>query len=219
MQRFNSTIKIKPCKCGCGKPKKLGLNGYAKIECVPQEIKDADPEKYKRSHITNRNKVNLNNLSKKVKTYAEEKNALKSPKNSLKLLLLECDSLFSNYIRDRDADEKNTLTCYCCGKKGLKTDRVDKEDPKSDFLFNCGHFVSRAIYSLRFDEFNCSTIDNYCNLDMHMNPKGKAYQQFRTKLVSELGEEKVQWMEKQKYVINKLTHSDLESIIEKYKKV
>lgn len=217
MQMFNSTIKQKKCKCSddCDKFPTLGWKGYFSGHAT-QELK----EKQTVRSVANRNRHNLSNLSKKVKTYAEEKNALKTPKNSLKLLLLECDSLFSNYIRDRDADEKNTLTCYCCGKKGLKTDRVDKEDPKSDFLFNCLHFVSRTIYSLRFDDIhNARTGCCYCNEKMHSQPKGKEYQIFRQKLVIEFGEEKVQWMEKQKYVINKLTHSDLESIIEKYKKV
>lgn len=214
MNKFNSTIKIKTCKCGCGNHKKLGLNGFASIKCMPEEMQGDD--KYKKSNVTHRNKQNLNKLTNKVVKAAKEQNAFKSPQLPLKLLLAKADSLFSHFVRDRDTDKNGIITCYCCGKKGLKTDRVDKEDQKSDFMFNCGHFVSRVVYSLRFDELNCRTICNYCNLEMQMISKGKAYQQFRTKLVIELGEEKVQWMGNQKYVINKLTHSYLEEIIKKY---
>ncbi len=237
-----STIKKKKCKNElCDKYPKIGYNGFCGVKCMPEEMQE--DQKYKRSSVIDRNKAKINDLSRKVKSYASEKNALKSPRISLKLLLLKADAVFSHFIRDRDTFFYNSLedldilekwhcnisfeqilkegvlTCYCCGRKGFKNERVDKEDPKSDFLFNCLHFVSRSVYSLRFDDIhNARTGCCYCNENMHSQPKGKAYQQFRQKLVIEFGEEKVQWMEAQKYVVNKLTHADLEMIIEKYKK-
>ena len=71
MNRYNSSIKIKPCKCGCGKMPKLGYNGYAGVKCMPEEL--AGLEKYKKSNVTHRNRVNLTLLSKKVHTAQNEK--------------------------------------------------------------------------------------------------------------------------------------------------
>ena len=52
---------------------------------------------------------------------------------------------------------------------------------------------------------------------MHNEPEGLAYRRFRSYLVSCVGEDEVKYMELQKRNINKLTESDLISIIEKYK--
>ena len=70
----NSTIKRKPCKCGCGKLPKLGYKGYAGLGCIPQEIKDADPEKFKIRSISHRKYVKINDISRKVHMY--QKNIL-----------------------------------------------------------------------------------------------------------------------------------------------
>ena len=107
MNKFNSTIKIKFCKCGCGSMPKIGLNGYAKINCIPQEIKDADPEKYKRSPVAKRKAVNLNYLSKKVKAYAEEKID--------EILALKCVNQ-NKWFKEQEKEVEKHPYCSECGK-------------------------------------------------------------------------------------------------------
>ena len=74
---YNSTIKRKHCK-GCNdRYPKLGLNGYCSLKCMPEDM--ATNPKYSRSRIIDRNAASLSSLSRKVKSYAKEKDAVKSP--------------------------------------------------------------------------------------------------------------------------------------------
>ena len=66
-------------------------------------------------------------------------------------LVKKLDSIFSQYIRQKDADN-NMATCFTC-------DKVD--DVKS--LQN-GHFQSRKHYSTRWDEINCQVQCPKCNV-------------------------------------------------------
>lgn len=56
------------------------------------------------------------------------------------------DKIFSLYIRTRDNG-----VCISCGKKG------DIKDT------HCGHFFTRNILSLRFNEINCNCQCPTCN--------------------------------------------------------
>jgi hypothetical protein len=79
------------------------------------------------------------------------------------------------------------------------------------------HFVSRAVYSLRFNEINCHAGCSHCNLSMHLEPSGLTYQRYKRFLVDAVGEEDVKQMEDKKREIGKITESELKNIIEKYK--
>ncbi|MBM6707113.1 hypothetical protein H6A68_08725, partial [Bifidobacterium pullorum subsp. saeculare] len=57
------------------------------------------------------------------------------------------------------------------------------------------HFIKREVYSLRHDEDNAAAGCCYCNLDMNLNPTGKAYQTYKGYLIMELGEQAVEEME------------------------
>ena len=74
---YNSRIAIKKCKCGCDRFPTLGYKGF-NIRCFPQELKDAEPERYKKGAVNARNRVSLSNLSRKVKLVAKENDAFKS---------------------------------------------------------------------------------------------------------------------------------------------
>lgn len=207
----NSTIKIKPCVCGCGRRKKLGLQGYATLNCIPQEIKDADPEKFKRRAISHRKASNLANLSRKVHSYQLEKN---KPNNGLKSdLLKKADNLFSKFIKKRDSDERGNVTCICCKKNYNLNDK----DSSGDYIIQTMHFVPRTVYSRRYCTKNCHSGCCYCNQKQFADPYGETYQQFKEFLYSKIGVEAVWMMEAEKRNINKLSHADLEAIIEKYK--
>ena len=66
-------------------------------------------------------------------------------------LVKQLDSVFSQYIRKKDAVD-NIATCFTCGKK----DHWKK-------LQN-GHFQSRRHYATRWDEINCQVQCAGCNV-------------------------------------------------------
>lgn len=71
-------------------------------------------------------------------------------------LIKELDRVFSLFIRNRGA--VNGLNqCFTCGK----TFPVKQ--------LQCGHYVSRKYYSLRWDETNCQPQCPRCNVLMHGN--------------------------------------------------
>lgn len=63
MRGFNSTITIKTCKCGCGKPKKLGLEGYATLNCMPSELREKSKYNTKNT-LARANKAKLRQIER-----------------------------------------------------------------------------------------------------------------------------------------------------------
>lgn len=61
-----------------------------------------------------------------------------------KTLVAKLDRVFSQYIRQRDGNR-----CCSCGRDNLPVD--------------CGHFVSRRVLKLRWDEFNAASQCLRCN--------------------------------------------------------
>ena len=72
-------------------------------------------------------------------------------KPSRSKLVKKLDTIFSQYIRRRDADNEMS-TCFTCGKQ----DHWKR-------LQN-GHFQSRRFYSTRWDEVNCQVQCAGCNV-------------------------------------------------------
>ena len=210
---YNSTIKRKKCK-GCNdRYPKVGLNGYCSTKCMPEDMA-ANP-KYSRSRTINRNAASLSSLSRKVKSCANEKDAVKSSNSGLKTLMAKADEVFSRWIRNRDADKNGNVACVCCGKIYNLKDKT----LQGDTVIQALHFVVRSVYSYRYSETAVNAGCCYCNLDMNENPKdGVAYKQYREYMVSVLGEFLVGQIETEKYKINRISHSELESIIKKYSK-
>jgi len=206
---FNSTIKTKPCKCGCGKPKKMGYAGYAGKSCLPEKL--ASLPRYATNKATNSYKAQiLNKNSREVHNAQKENN---QPKIALKSLMVKADEVFSRWVRNRDS-VMGKVKCVCCGKVyGLK----DKDNQGNTIIQNL-HFVSRAIYSQRYSEFTCRAGCTWCNNDMDKNPTGLAYQQYRSFLVSETDEFTISQIENERYKVNRISHSDLETVIRKYSK-
>lgn len=216
MNHYNSTIKRKPCKCGCNKFPKMGLNGYASLKCMPEDM--AALPKYQKSNVTNRNKVNLNNLSSKVWKVQKEVNVAKSSENGLNgksnsELMKLADIAFSRYIKKRDADSRGFVTCPCC----MGSFNLNERDKAGELVVQCLHFVKRGVISLRWDELNCHAGCSRCNKDMFDNPDGLAYRRFRSFLVDAVGELPVQEMENKIREIGKISTSLLNEIIKKYK--
>lgn len=216
MNNHNSTIKRKPCKCGCGKFPKIGLNGYASVKCMPEDM--AALPKYQKSNLRNRNRVNLTNLSSKVWKVQKEVNAVKSSENGLNgksnsELMKLADILFSRFIKKRDADSRGSVTCPCCGGSF----NLKEKNQSGEYVVQCLHFVKRGVIQLRYSCNNAHAGCSRCNSDMFNNPDGLAYRRFRGFLVDAVGEDKVQEMEDEKNKIGKVSSSLLNEIIEKYK--
>ena len=78
------------------------------------------------------------------------------PKSKKKIsrskLVKKLDTVFSQYIRLRDADHSGFTSCFTCGKK----DHWKR-------LQN-GHFQSRRHYATRWDERNCQVQCSGCNV-------------------------------------------------------
>ena len=72
-------------------------------------------------------------------------------KPSRKTLVKNLDTIFSIYIRRKDAID-DIATCVTCGKK----DHYKK--------LQCGHFMSRSNYATRWDENNVGVQCYGCNI-------------------------------------------------------
>lgn len=196
-----SSIKRKTCKCG--NPKcypSLSFQGW-NFKCAPPEVKD---KLGTRKEIAKRNKNARNRASLLLK---KDNDADKS-----KLLAL-ADKLFGNFIKERDSDKDGNVICPCC----KLSFNVGDKDSEGNSIVQPLHFVSRAVYSLRFDETQVYAGDSGCNLHMHLYPDGVAVVNYQNMLIEKLGIVEVMRMVAQKRVVNKLTVNDLKEVIEKYK--
>jgi hypothetical protein len=124
----------------------------------------------------------------------------KKKQKTFKSLKAKLWTLFSEYIRRRDADEGGTVSCYTCGRLMFWRDS------------QAGHAIGGRHFAVLFDESICRPQCPRCNVWMRGN-----YPIFTTKLIEEKGME--WWKAKLDGArqIVKLTRSDLEQMIENYK--
>jgi len=76
---------------------------------------------------------------------------MKRPKIST--LRNKLDTVFSRFIRLRDADHRGMVTCCTCSKPMHWKDA------------QCGHFQVRTYYKTRWDELNCHPQCPQCNMN------------------------------------------------------
>ena len=123
-------------------------------------------------------------------------------KKTLKSLKKKAWSLVSQYVRQRDADEGGFGSCYTCNAPIHW-----KEEGQA------GHAIGGRTNSVLFDDSICRLQCRRCNIFM-----GGRYEIFAAKLIRENG---LDWFEAKlagARQIVKYTRSDLEEIIETYKK-
>tara|TARA_R110000751_G_scaffold193072_2_gene298611 strand:- start:505 stop:897 length:393 start_codon:yes stop_codon:yes gene_type:complete len=113
-------------------------------------------------------------------------------------LVKKLDTIFSQYIRRRDADNEMS-TCFTCGKQ----DHWKR-------LQN-GHFQSRRFYSTRWNEVNCQVQCAGCNVFKY----GEQFI-FGQNLDSKFGEGTAQELHTKARKITKLSSPDLQELIEMY---
>ena len=110
------------------------------------------------------------------------------------------DSLFSQYIRLRNADHLGRVKCFTCG--------VEKHWKEQQ----AGHFQSRSHHSTRWDEVNVQVQCIKCN----MFRQGEQYK-FGMYLDQKYGEGTAEELEIRSKTIVKLNRTDYEEAIERYK--
>jgi hypothetical protein len=115
-------------------------------------------------------------------------------KPTRKSLVIKLDTVFSQYIRRKDAIDE-IAECITCGKK----DHYKK--------LQCGHFMSRRHYSTRWEENNVGVQCYGCNISRH----GEQYK-FSLYLGNNLSEE----MNIKSKQIVKFADVDLIDMIEYY---
>lgn len=112
------------------------------------------------------------------------------------------DKVFSEYIRKRDSDYKGNCKCISCGK----------EYPAFGGSTHAGHLFSRRYLSIRYDEKNVNSQCSYCNTFLNGN-QIKAARGVENKW----GKGTVDELESRMHIVVKLTRTDYEEAIERYK--
>jgi hypothetical protein len=122
-----------------------------------------------------------------------------SKKVSRKNLVKRLDTVFSQYIRLRNANPQGIAECYTCGKR---------DDWKR--LQN-GHFQSRKHYGTRWDETNCQVQCVSCNVYKY----GEQYK-FGVRLDEDFGYGTAERLHTKATQITKYSNNDLQELITKY---
>jgi hypothetical protein len=117
-----------------------------------------------------------------------------------KTLIRRLDSVLSKYVRKKYSDSKGWTSCFTCGKRA-----------HWKHIQN-GHYISRKVLQLRYEEDNCRPQCVGCNIFKNGVPIT-----FRENLVKELGEERVKEMEASRFAVFKVGDDWFEEKLIKYK--
>ena len=110
-------------------------------------------------------------------------------------------TIFSEYIRLRDADEYGMITCISCGKR-VKWKEAD-----------AGHFIPCANMSLRFDPKNVHAQCKICNQGKYGNIEG-----YKSGLMSRYGMMSIFYLEEKKHEMRHWSDYEIELMILHYTK-
>ena len=135
---------------------------------------------------------------KRKKTASDKPKKKSSP--SLSTLVDRLDTVFSRYIRLRDAMPTGMFRCISCGK--IKP--IEQAD--------CGHFHSRTHMSTRFDEDNCHAECRYCNRFSADHIIG-----YRENLIKKIGEQRFTLLDIKAHETKKWSHFELEQLAKYYR--
>ncbi|MBR1526863.1 MAG: recombination protein NinG [Prevotella sp.] len=135
---------------------------------------------------------------KRKKKEPSEKKSRKSP--TLSTLVDRLDTVFSKYIRLRDAMPSGMFRCISCGQ--IKP--ISQAD--------CGHFHSRIHMSTRFDEDNCHAECRFCNRFSADHIIG-----YRENLIKKIGGQRFALLEVKAHQSHKYAHFEIEQLIKYYR--
>ncbi len=132
----------------------------------------------------------------KEKQWKQTKTRMKADLETVQDIVKAAQMVFNKYIRERDKDE----LCISC-----------KQVPKK---VNAGHFFNaNNHWNVRFDEDNVHLQCERCNSFLSGN-----LLEYRTKLISKIGQERFDQLEARARVTRKFTKDELKELIKKYKK-
>ena len=114
-------------------------------------------------------------------------------------LVKKADSIFSTYIRLRDADKHWMVKCPLCWAK-IHWKKAQNM-----------HFITRACWFYRYSETNCHAWCMRCNVILHGN-----YIAYTRYMQNEYGIDTVDRMVAESKKVHKLPTSELEAIIDDY---
>ena len=112
------------------------------------------------------------------------------------------DTVFSIFIRQRDATNNGFGNCISCGKL-VHWKRADN-----------GHYIIRSNMATRYDEVNCNLQCRHCNRFSEGNMSG-----YRKGLIKKYGEAKVDELELRKFNQSKISKIEMELLINHYSKI
>lgn len=137
------------------------------------------------------------NISPKLATFGSNTIPTpKKPKTARKRLINALDKACSLYIRQKYANDKGIAYCYTCGRQA----------PWQEL--DCGHFMKRTYYPTRWDFDNLRPQCVRCNRLLSGN-----YEIYRKKMVDELGQDKVEELERKAKSGEKKTPLELEILL------
>lgn len=87
---------------------------------------------------------------------------------------VKADALLSNYVRRSNADDSGYAECITCGKHDNWKD------------MDCGHYITRAVLSTRYDLTNVAPQCRECNRLHNGRPNV-----FKNKLITKYGKDEV----------------------------
>jgi hypothetical protein len=118
---------------------------------------------------------------------------------STTVLKKKLDTIFSIYIRLKYADEDLNVKCFTCDKV-YHYKKIQN-----------GHFYSRGILSLRWDEQNCRPQCYGCNIARNGN-----YIEYYKRLEKEIGKGGMDYLEYKRHQIKKMNKLDYQIYIDTY---
>ena len=118
---------------------------------------------------------------------------------STTILKKKADAIFSTYIRLKYADEDLNVKCFTCDKV-YHYKKIQN-----------GHFYSRSILSLRYDEQNCRPQCYGCNIAQKGN-----YIEYYKRLEKEIGKGGMDYLEYKRHQTKKMGKADYQELIDLY---
>lgn len=118
---------------------------------------------------------------------------------STTILKKKLDTIFSTYIRLKYADEDLNVKCFTCDKV-YHYKKIQN-----------GHFYSRSILSLRWDEQNCRPQCYGCNI-----AKSGNYIEYYKRLEKEIGKGGMEYLEYKRHQVKKMGKLDYQIYIDTY---
>ena len=122
------------------------------------------------------------------------------PVKGVAKLKKDADKWFSIYVRRRDSNKNGIASCITCGVK-----KPWKE-------IQNGHFVSRRVNSLRYDDENCNSQCYSCNVMKY----GEQYK-YAKELDMKYGDGTADRLHARRFETHKFTQQELLDIIEEAK--